>query len=51
MACGILVPQPGIELGPWAVKVPSPLALLFIMATEIYKDPSEIRKRIIFLVL
>ena len=24
MACGILVPQPGIELGPSAVKVPSP---------------------------
>ena len=23
-ACGILVPQPGIEPGPWAVKVWSP---------------------------
>ena len=51
MTCGILVLQPGTELGPWAVKVPSPLALLFIMASEIYKGPSEISKRITFLVL
>ena len=24
MACGILIPQQGIELGPWAVKAQSP---------------------------